>query len=96
MKGDRVEFGFEVENIKCGGCVRSIERAIGELPGVRRVAVDVPAGRVSVVAEADVRAPVREALARLGYPERGSASGFGAAGARAKSFVSCAIGRFSE
>jgi copper chaperone len=91
-----MEFGFEVENIKCSGCVRSIERALGELPGVARVAVDVPAGRVSVIAEADVRAPVREALARLGYPERGAASGLEAVSAKAKSFVSCAIGRFSE
>jgi copper chaperone len=91
-----VEFGFEVENIKCNGCVRSIERVLGELPRVQRVAVDVAEGRVSVVAESDVRAPVREALARLGYPERGSASGLGAVGAKAKSFVSCAIGRFSE
>ncbi len=91
-----MEFGFEVENIKCGGCVRSIERALGELAQVQRVAVDVPAGHVSVVADADVRSPVGEALARLGYPERGSASGLGAVGAKAKSFVSCAIGRFSE
>jgi copper chaperone len=91
-----MEFGFEVENIKCGGCVRSIERALGELTHVQRVAVDVPAGRVSVVAAADVRAPVRAALAKLGYPERGSASGLEAVGAKAKSFVSCAIGRFSE
>jgi len=88
-----MEFALEVENIKCGGCARSIERAVGEVPQVSRVAVDVPGGRVSVTAAADVRGPVREALARLGYPERGSANGLGA---KAKSFVSCAVGRFSD
>jgi len=34
-------------------------------------------------------------LQELGYPERGTASGIGSAAAKAKSFVSCAIGRVS-
>jgi copper chaperone len=88
-----MEIGFEVENIKCGGCARSIERAIQELPGVSRVAVDVEAGRVSVTAQADLGAPVRDVLARLGYPERGAANGLGT---KARSFVSCAVGRISK
>jgi copper chaperone len=88
-----MEFGFEVENIKCGGCARSIERAIQELPGVSRVAVDVEAGRVNVTAQADLGAPVRDVLARLGYPERGAANGLGT---KARSFVSCAVGRISK
>ena len=88
-----MELGFDVENIKCGGCARSIERAIEALPEVSRVAVDVAAGRVSVTAKADLRAPVRDVLARLGYPERGAANGLGT---QAKSFVSCALGRISK
>jgi len=88
-----MEFSFDVENIKCGGCARTIERAIEELPDVSRVAVDVAAGRISVTAKADLRAPVGDVLARLGYPERGSANGLGT---RARSFVSCAVGRISK
>jgi copper chaperone len=91
-----MEFALEVDNIKCGGCARSIERALREIAPVSAVGVDVDAGRVTVCAESDVREPVREALARLGYPERGLASGMSAVGAKAKSFVSCAIGRFSD
>ena len=91
-----MEFAFEVENIKCGGCARSIERALKEVQQVSTVGVDVDAGRVTVSAQADVREPVREALLRLGYPERGAASGAAALGAKAKSFVSCAIGRFTD
>jgi len=91
-----MELAFEVDNIKCGGCARSIERALKELPQVSSVAVDVEAGRVTVEAQAQVREPVRDALLRLGYPERGSAGGMSAVGAKAKSFVSCAIGRFSD
>jgi copper chaperone len=88
-----MEFGFEVENIKCGGCAQSIERAIKALPDVSRVTVDVESGRVSVTAQADLRGPVRDALARLGYPERGSANGIAS---KARSFVSCAVGRISK
>lgn len=91
-----MELAFEVENIKCGGCARSIERALAGVPGVSRVEVDVDAGRVTVAAPEDAREPLREALLRLGYPERGSASGVSALGAKAKSFVSCAIGRLSD
>jgi copper chaperone len=90
-----MELAFEVQNIKCGGCARSIERALGQVPGVERVAVEVDAGRVSVSAATDVREPVRAALAKLGYPESGAARGLDAMGARAKSLLSCAIGRFS-
>jgi len=88
-----MDFRFDVENIKCGGCAQSIERAIRAVPGVSRVSVDVAAGRVSVTSEADQRTRVRDVLARLGYPERGSANGLGT---KAKSFVSCAIGRISK
>jgi copper chaperone CopZ len=34
-----MEFALEVEYIECGGCARSIERAVGEVPQVSRVAV---------------------------------------------------------
>jgi len=91
-----MELAFDVENIKCGGCARSIERALKEVPEVSAVGVEMDAGRVIVSAKADVRDAVRAALLRLGYPERGSASGMSAVGAKAKSFVSCAIGRFTD
>jgi copper chaperone len=41
------------------------------------------------------RPGVAKRLLELGYPERGTASGIGSAAAKAKSFVSCAIGRVS-
>ena len=91
-----MELAFEVENIKCGGCARSIERALKEVSGVARGDIDVDAGRVTVSAPEAARVPVRDALMRLGYPERGAASGMTAVGAKAKSFVSCAIGRFAD
>ena len=84
---------FEVINIKCGGCARSIERALRADPRITLVEIDVPAGSVSIEASEDVTADARAALLRLGYPEAGSAEGIAALKAKAKSFVSCAVGR---
>jgi copper chaperone len=91
-----MELRFEVENVKCGGCARTIEKALRSDARITRVTVDPPAGSVVIQATADVRAEAAAALARLGYPERGSVEGLRAAAAAAKSFVSCAVGRLAD
>ena len=85
---------FEVVNIKCAGCAHSIERALRADPRITSVEVDVPAGWVSIEASVDVTENARATLLRLGYPEAGSAEGMAGLKAKAKSYVSCAIGRF--
>ena len=87
---------FEVANIKCGGCARSIDKALRADRRVTGVAVDVDKGVVSVEATDDAREALRTELLRLGYPEAGSAAGLQALAAKGKSFVSCAIGRFGK
>jgi copper chaperone len=87
---------FEVANIKCGGCARSIDKALRNDPRVTGVDVDVENGVVSVQAGDDARESLRAELLRLGYPEAGSVAGLQALAAKGKSFVSCAIGRFGE
>lgn len=82
---------LDVENIKCGGCAGQIERKLDQLADVASVAVDVDAGQVSV--ETDNLDAVATELARMGYPVAGTVSGVTALGAKAKSFVSCAIGK---
>jgi len=87
---------FEVENVKCGGCARTIENALRADPRITRVSVDLSQGAVVVEATADVRAEAAATLARLGYPEAGSVEGLRSAAAVAKSFVSCAVGRLAD
>ncbi|HIQ40058.1 MAG TPA: heavy-metal-associated domain-containing protein [Sulfurivirga caldicuralii] len=89
-------YTIDVDNIKCGGCANSIRKALLALPGVEEVDVDIEAGRVAVQGDEETRAAVVEALGRMGYPERGSVSGLAAAGAKAKSFVSCAVGKLDK
>ena len=79
--------------MKCGGCARSIEKALLADSRVSRVSVDPARGLVVIDAEGDVRADATAVLAKLGYPEKGSVEGLKAAAATAKSFVSCAVGR---
>ena len=89
-------FAVSVENIKCGGCTSSIAKGLQELEGVASVTVEVEQGRVTIDAEDLLRAVACERLLQLGYPEQGSAAGLKAAKARAKSFVSCAVGRIID
>jgi copper chaperone len=58
-----------------------------------RVYVEVDKGIVTLEASEAARDDARAALARLGYAEAGSAEGMQALAAKAKSFVSSAVGR---
>ena len=88
-----MEHVIEVENIKCGGCANSITHSLQKLDGVSSVSVDIENGRVNITAAAADRERLVAALLKNGYPEKGSTEGLQAAKARAKSFVSCAIGK---
>ncbi|MGF1642071.1 MAG: heavy-metal-associated domain-containing protein [Thiotrichales bacterium] len=87
---------IQVENIKCGGCANSIRHGLLEDPRIKAVDVDIEHGLVKL--DASDEEPRHDAVARLykmGYPQTGSVEGIAAAAAKAKSFVSCAIGRMS-
>jgi len=90
-----MSFEIEVENIKCGGCAGSIVSGLQALEGITSVTVDVERGCVTVDGNVAQRTAVSERLQQLGYPEVGSVEGLASAKARAKSFVSCAVGKFS-
>lgn len=87
---------IEVENIKCGGCAASIRKGLEALDGVEAVEVDIEAGAVEVQANEQLRPEIARKLAGMGYPETGSVQGLKSAGAKAKSFVSCAVGRMDK
>ena len=88
-----MSYQIQVENIKCGGCANSIHKQLVQLEGIDEVTVDVEAGSVNVHGDEAQREHVIQTLLKLGYPETGSVEGLKAASAKAKSFVSCAIGR---
>ena len=85
-----------VENIKCGGCASSIQKKLNETFDTQSAEVNVEQGMVSLEADEAKRDEVVEVLLGLGYPETDSVHGFDSAKAKAKSFVSCAIGRMDK
>lgn len=89
-------FSIQVENIKCGGCANSIRKKLLALDGVSAVEVQVEDNIVEVEAAAEQKPSIIEALLSMGYPEAGSVHGLASASSKAKSFVSCAIGRMSD
>lgn len=92
-----IELEIAVDNIKCGGCANSITAGLMEDPYVMQVQVDVANGSIWLEIEDDgSRDAIIERLTSMGYPETGSVDGLASAKAKAKSFVSCAVGRLSD
>ena len=91
-----MSYQIAVENIKCGGCANTIRSRLAENPSVRTVEVDIEAGLVTIDGDPQARPVLIQRLAELGYPESGSVAGLKAAAAKAKSYVSCAVGRMEK
>jgi len=89
-------YEIKVENIKCGGCAGTINKRLNELDSVDDCQVDIENGIVSISGDESSRDEATQLLLSLGYPETGTAEGLKAATAKAKSFVSCAVGRMGS
>ncbi len=89
-------YELSVENIKCGGCANTITTRLNALDAVSDSQVDIENGVVTISGDESSKAEVAQLLLKLGYPEKGTADGLKAATAKAKSFVSCAVGRIKE
>lgn len=80
-----------VENLRCSGCVNSIQTALMKMKGVTAVEVTLAEDKVCVSGVNVEKEELVEKLAALGYPQKGSNSFMN----KAKSMVSCAVGRVS-
>jgi copper chaperone len=80
-----------VENIKCGGCIKSIKEALQHIAGVNTVMVDKDKESVVVTGTDIGRGIIIDKLGELGYPEKGNNSLL----KKVRSFVSCAVGKMS-
>jgi copper chaperone CopZ len=84
---------IEVQNLKCGGCAGTIKSKIALVDGVNSVEVDVDSSVVTVtISDSKSLDKVINRLSELGYPKAGNHNGIGQ---KAKSFVSCAVGKMS-
>lgn len=89
-----MEMQFLVENIRCGGCANTITGKLSEIEGVESVDVDIEGQAITVQAANDNnRELIAERLLSMGYPEQGTVEGLQALKGKAKSVVSCAVGK---
>jgi copper chaperone len=84
---------IHIENLKCGGCAATIKKGILGINSVEEVDVNVETSEVKVAHGKDVIATIKEKLSKLGYPETGDKN---TVLHKAKSFVSCAVGRLEK
>lgn len=85
-----------VDNIKCGGCAKTITKSLTEL-GFKNIAVDPGQSSVELDSPDNPEAITGaiKKLEALGYPLIETEEGLRAIALKAKSYISCAIGKIS-
>ncbi len=81
-----------VENIKCGGCMSGIKKALLEFKGVKSVEITLEEEKILIQGEHLDRTTYIKKMDSMGYPEKGNNTLF----KEAKSYVSCAIGKVNS
>ncbi len=85
---------IQIENLKCGGCANTIRKGILSIDGINTIDIDIEKSEVVFDSEDTTTVEAaREKLAKMGYPEVGTSN---STLQKAKSFVSCAVGRMTN
>jgi copper chaperone CopZ len=83
-----------IQNLKCAGCMGTITKNIEALDDVSEVHIALEDAAISYeYTSEDTLLIVQKKLAQLGYPVDGDKNTLGS---KAKSYVSCAIGKMSS
>jgi copper chaperone len=86
---------LEVLNVKCGGCASTLTKSLKDEFGEVNVDLEVQPRKITLDIEDEKLEALKVKLRSLGYPlTTDELSGFEKAATTAKSFVSCAIGKF--
>jgi copper chaperone CopZ len=88
---------INIDNLKCSGCAGTIKKGLQSFSEVSDVLVDIENSTVDVTyIDGFALENIKNKLHSMGYPESGTLQGFDKMATNAKSFVSCAIGKFSN
>lgn len=84
----------QIQNLKCHGCASTIKNKLSGLDNINDVSIDVENDSVSFEYDTeDTFEIAKTELHKLGYPLIGEDNKFQT---KAKSYVSCAIGRMNN
>ena len=85
---------LKIQNLKCGGCANTIISRLSNIDGIDTVTVNNETDSVSVkYNNENTLNKAVELLSKLGYPVEGEQNPLSK---KAKSYVSCAVGRMSK
>ncbi len=88
---------FEVFNVKCSGCASTLKSKLAKEFGEIVVDLDVIPRKITLDMENKDKNKLAKALRELGYPLAEEEMSFmDSTSAKAKSFVSCAIGKINS
>jgi len=88
---------FQVINVKCGGCASTLKEKLFEKFGKVEVDLEKEPREITLDIEEEKIPALGEVLKKLGYPFITEKMGFvDGTSAKAKSFVSCAIGKMNN
>jgi copper chaperone CopZ len=84
----------QIQNLKCNGCATTIKNNLQKLENIQNIEIELETSSVSFeyITESDLKVVEKE-LHHLGYPLEGEENKFQT---KAKSFVSCAVGRMNK
>ena len=85
---------IRIQNLKCSGCENTIKHNLEEIKSVKNILINQEDGAVTFNYDGEtVLEKVKNRLMKIGYPEIGEENKLGT---KAKSYVSCAIGKMSK
>lgn len=88
---------YEVENVKCGGCANTLKTKLKDIFGEVEVDLEVFPRKITLEIEENQIDELKISLRKMGYPlSTDQLSTLENVGAKAKSFVSCAIGKMDS
>ena len=92
-----MENTFQVSNVKCGGCASTLRKALEEDFGEVRVELRVDPREITLDIDENKLPLLREKLKSIGYPMVDEdLDTIEQITTKAKSFVSCAIGKMDK
>jgi len=88
---------YQVENIKCGGCASTLKTKLLDTFGEVEVNLETMPREITLEVEESQLQELRNALRGLGYPMSDEKLNlFEIGSTKAKSFVSCAVGKIDN
>lgn len=89
-----MKISLSIQNLKCGGCAKTITDKLLDINDVSNVQVDTNLNTVSLnYSQESTLENIKNVLSNIGYPIFGEDNTLGK---KVKSYVSCAVGKMSK